>query len=79
MTNTRFTVLPCGLKLRLNVIDGEFILKGDMGQAGTGHPTRETVTRLIIVTSTQNLLALSAFFLARAQEQETLREDGPSA
>ena len=68
---TKFTVLPCGLKLRLNVETGEFILRGDMGH----RDPKLMITKLNIVTNTENLLALAAFFLARAQENLLQNDD----
>ena len=66
---TKFTTLPCRLKLRLNVKTGEFLLRGDMGYMDKRSMTRAVETKLSVNTNTENLLALSAFFLARAQER----------
>ncbi len=69
--NTRYTVMPCGLKLRMNVGTGNFELVGEVGFSGFPHPdTDDSKLNLNIVASPGNLMALSAFFLARAQEAE---------
>ena len=63
--SNRFTTLPCGLRIRLDIHDGDFDLVGDFGS------TEDDALRkmsLSIVTSTDNLLALSEFFLKKARE-----------
>ena len=66
MSRGRFTTLPCGLKLRLNVFDGNFELRGDLG--ATGDSSIDDILHLNIDVNPHNLMALSAFFLARVQE-----------
>ena len=66
MSRGRFTTLPCGLKLRLDVQDGNFELRGDTGS--TDNPGTDDIIHWNIDVSPHNLMALSAFFLARAQE-----------
>jgi len=63
--NRRFTVLPCGLKIRLDIYSGDFDLIGDMGFKGSAVTEKH---ELNIVCNTRNLLALAAFFLAKAEE-----------
>ena len=63
MKKRTYTTLPCGAKLRLDK-NGGLDLIGDLGFSD-GTPKH---MRLNILASTKNLLALSAFFLARAQE-----------
>ena len=70
--STKFTTLPCGLKLRLDVMKGEFTLKGNMGDR-RHMDNKNPITKLNIVPTSTNLLALSAFFLARAQERMSLK------
>lgn len=64
-TRLSYTQLPCGLKLRLDVDSGDFDFRGDLGQL-EGKPIR--YLQLSIVSDTENLMALSAFFLERARE-----------
>ena len=70
----RYTTLPCGLKLRLNVETGSFNLVGDLGGNDNATVSLPNKIQLNIVASPKNLMALSAFFLARAREREALRD-----
>ena len=71
MRKRKYTTLPCGLRLRLDVRTGDFDLRGDMGQNSANASAEHT--HLTIIARPKNLMALSAFFLARAQEA---RENG---
>ena len=66
----KYTELPCGLKLRLDVETGGFDLVGDIGGVDGEFPPK---IHLKIVSGPVNLMALSAFFLARAKE--ALKDD----
>ncbi len=69
--NTRYTKMPCGLRLRLNVESGHFDLVGDLGGGASGTTLNlPKHMSLNIVASPKNLMALSAFFLARAREAQ---------
>lgn len=64
----KYTKIPCGLRLRLDMESDILELKGDMGQPDGSEDAYTKLTG--IVTTTENLMALSAFFLARAQESD---------
>ena len=66
MKKRTYTTPPCGVKLRLDVGSGAFSLIGDWGFPEARTPKHMSLNSL---ASTKNLLALSAFFLARAQER----------
>ena len=84
----RYTNLPCGLKIRLDVKTGCLDTIGDLGVAPESghrlvryrHGSPEDISKerihLNIVTSTNNLLALSKFFLERAIENENAGDRG---
>ena len=64
--NRKYTTLPCGMKLRLNVETGGFDLVGNLGK---GLPDK---IHLDIVSTSTNLMAVLAFFLAQVQESREL-------
>ena len=69
-----YTKLPCDLRLRLDVVTGGLDLVGNLGAGDAATSKLPNKIRLNIVSSPGNLMALSAFFLARAQERQAMKK-----